>query len=50
MKQVVESPQWKTYLADNYLTENVKWGPDFTTYLETTTAEFESTLKEQGAL
>jgi putative tricarboxylic transport membrane protein len=50
MKQVVESPQWKTYLADNYLTENVKWGADFTTYLETTTAEFESTLKEQGAL
>ncbi|MCV7431659.1 Bug family tripartite tricarboxylate transporter substrate binding protein [Mycolicibacterium bacteremicum] len=50
MKQVVETEQWKSFLADNYLTEEVKWGDDFTSYLEETTAEFEQTLKEQGAL
>jgi putative tricarboxylic transport membrane protein len=50
MQKVVQTEQWKKYLADNYLTENVRWGDDFTAYLETTSAEFESTLKEQGAL
>jgi putative tricarboxylic transport membrane protein len=50
MQQVVKTPQWQQYLADNYLTRNELWGDDFTKYLETTTAEFESTLKEQGAL
>jgi putative tricarboxylic transport membrane protein len=50
MQQVVKSDQWKKYLADNYLTENVLWGDDFTAYLETTSTEFENTLKEQGAL
>ena len=50
MKEVVQTDDWKKYLADNYLTENILWGDDFTAYLETTTAEFESTLKEQGAL
>lgn len=50
MKQVVATDEWKSYLADNYLTENVLWGDDFTKYLEQTTAEFETTLKEQGAL
>lgn len=50
MQQVVKSEQWQKYLTDNYLTKNELWGDDFTAYLDTTSAEFESTLKEQGAL
>jgi putative tricarboxylic transport membrane protein len=50
MQQVVKSDQWTQYLAQNYLTKNELWGADFTAYLEKTTAEFEKTLKEQGAL
>jgi putative tricarboxylic transport membrane protein len=50
MQQVVKSEAWTQYLAQNYLTKNELWGADFTKYLETTTAEFENTLKEQGAL
>ena len=50
MQQVVKSDEWNSYLAENYLTRDELWGDDFTTYLEKTTSEFESTLKEQGAL
>lgn len=50
MKQVVETEEWQSFLADNYLTPDVRWGEDFSTYLEETTDEFEQTLKEQGAL
>lgn len=50
MQEVVKTEAWQTYLADNYLTEDLKWGDDFTKYLEKTTNEFEETLKEQGAL
>jgi putative tricarboxylic transport membrane protein len=50
MQQVVKSDQWAQYLEQNYLTKDELWGDDFTAYLEKTTAEFESTLKEQGAL
>jgi putative tricarboxylic transport membrane protein len=50
MQQVAKSPQWKEYLDQNYLTRDELWGGDFTAYLEKTTTEFETTLKEQGAL
>jgi putative tricarboxylic transport membrane protein len=50
MKEVVKTEEWQSYLADNYLTKDELWGDDFTAYLEKTTAEFEKTLKEQGAL
>jgi len=50
MKKVVETEEWQTFLATNYLTEDLKWGDDFSKYLEETTKEFEDTLKEQGAL
>jgi putative tricarboxylic transport membrane protein len=50
MQQVVKTEQWQQLLAENYLTKNELWGDDFTAYLDTTSAEFESTLKEQGAL
>ena len=50
MQQVVKSAQWQEYLDQNYLTRDELWGDDFTAYLEKTTNEFETTLKEQGAL
>jgi putative tricarboxylic transport membrane protein len=50
MQQVTKSDQWKQYLDQNYLTRDELWGDDFTAYLEKTTNEFETTLKEQGAL
>ena len=50
MKEVVETPEWKEYIESNYLTPNVQWGEDFATFLEETATEFETTLKEQGAL
>jgi putative tricarboxylic transport membrane protein len=50
MQQVTKSEQWKQYLDQNYLTRDELWGDDFTAYLEKTTNEFETTLKEQGAL
>jgi putative tricarboxylic transport membrane protein len=50
MQQVAKTEEWNKYLADNYLTRNERWGDDFTAYLEKTTTEFETTLKEQGAL
>ncbi|MFS0899851.1 Bug family tripartite tricarboxylate transporter substrate binding protein [Mycolicibacterium litorale] len=50
MQKVVKTDAWQTFLADNYLTEDLKWGDDFSKYLEETTKEFEETLKQQGAL
>jgi putative tricarboxylic transport membrane protein len=50
MQQVVKSDQWQQYLDQNYLTRDELWGDDFSAYLEKTTNEFETTLKEQGAL
>lgn len=50
MKEVVETPEWAEYIESNYLAENIKWGPDFQAFLETTVNEFETTLEEAGAL
>ncbi|MPZ94032.1 MAG: tripartite tricarboxylate transporter substrate binding protein [Propionibacteriales bacterium] len=50
MKKVVETDEWKQYLKDNNLIEDVRWGDDFASYLTETADGFEATLKEQGAL
>lgn len=50
MKQVVETPEWETYLAENYLSEDVRWGEDFGSYLTETKGGFEELLTEAGAL
>jgi putative tricarboxylic transport membrane protein len=50
MKEVVETPEWKKYIESNYLTEELAWGDDFEASLEETVTEFETTLKEAGAL
>jgi putative tricarboxylic transport membrane protein len=50
MKKVVETDEWQAYLEDNYLTEDVRWGEDFGSFLTETQNQFETILKEQGAL
>lgn len=50
MKKVVKTPAWQKYLAENNLTPDERWGEDFTSYVQQTSSEFESKLKELGAL
>lgn len=50
MRKVVKTDAWQEYLDKNYLTADVRWGDDFTSYLDTTGTRFEKQLKEQGAL
>ncbi len=50
MEQVVETEEWKSYIEENYLTEDIRWGEDFSEYLTETQNQFETILKEQGAL
>ena len=50
MKEVVKTDEWKQYIEDNYLVEDVRWGEDFTAYLDDTTAALKETLTEVGAL
>jgi putative tricarboxylic transport membrane protein len=50
MKEVVETPEWQEYIDSNYLTEEILWGEDFQASLAETVTEFETTLREAGAL
>lgn len=50
MKEVVETPEWDEYIESNYLTENVLWGEDFTSFLGATNDDFRAILEEAGAL
>lgn len=50
MQQVVETEQWQTYIDENYLTEDLRWGEDFGDYLTETQEQFRTILEEQGAL
>ena len=50
MQKVVQTPEWREYVASNHLSEDLRWGADFTAYLETTQNEFRRILTEQGAL
>jgi putative tricarboxylic transport membrane protein len=50
MKKVVETDAWAAYIEENYLTEDIRWGDEFGTFLEETQSQFETILKEQGAL
>ncbi|MDN5851481.1 MAG: tripartite tricarboxylate transporter substrate binding protein [Actinomycetia bacterium] len=49
-KEIVKTDAWQEYLDKNYLSEDVRWGDDFDSYLEKTVNDFETTLEEQGAL
>jgi putative tricarboxylic transport membrane protein len=50
MQQVVQTPEWKEYIASNHLSEDLRWGPDFTAFLDRTQADFRRILTERGAL
>ncbi len=50
MKKVVETPEWQAYIENNNLTENIRYGEDFRTYLSETSTAFEEILREQGAI
>ena len=50
MQRVVETPEWQEYIRSNHLSQDLRWGPDFTTFLDRTQADFRRILTEQGAL
>lgn len=50
MQQVVETEEWEDYLAKNYLVPDIRWGEDFSAYLDEVHDEFEEILTELGAL
>lgn len=50
MEKVVETDGWRAYIEENYLTEDIRWGDDFGTYLEETQTQFRKILEDAGAL
>lgn len=50
VKKVVETPEWKTYLEKQILTENIRYGEDFRTFLKSTQDTFAAILREHGAI
>jgi putative tricarboxylic transport membrane protein len=50
MKKLVQTPEWKKYVKDNSLTEDIRYGDDFTKYLEQTSNTFKTLLKESGTV
>jgi putative tricarboxylic transport membrane protein len=50
MKKVVETPEWQEYIESNNLTENIRYGEEFRTFLAQTSDTFEEILREQGAI
>jgi putative tricarboxylic transport membrane protein len=50
LKEVVKTPAWQEYLDKNHLTADERWGDDFSQYVEQTSTDLETRLKEQGAL
>jgi putative tricarboxylic transport membrane protein len=50
MEKVVETEEWKSHIEENHLTEDIRWGEEFGTYLEETGGQFETILKDAGAL
>ncbi|HWM09781.1 MAG TPA: tripartite tricarboxylate transporter substrate-binding protein [Solirubrobacteraceae bacterium] len=50
MKQVVETPAWQEYIEENALVADVRWGDDFSAYMDETGTKLENQLRELGAL
>jgi len=50
MKKVAETPEWQEYVETNLLTENIRYGEEFRTFLGETQSAFEEILREQGAI
>ncbi|MGH3358526.1 MAG: Bug family tripartite tricarboxylate transporter substrate binding protein, partial [Nocardioidaceae bacterium] len=49
-KKIVATDAWQEYLDKNYLTEDLRWGEDFETYMDGTATDLETRLEELGAL
>jgi putative tricarboxylic transport membrane protein len=50
MKKVVETPEWTEYIKKNSLTENVRYGSEFSDFLQNTQNTFAEILRESGAI
>jgi putative tricarboxylic transport membrane protein len=50
LKEVVKTDAWQEYLEKNNLAADERWGDDFSEYVEQTSSDLETRLKEQGAL
>jgi putative tricarboxylic transport membrane protein len=50
LKKVVQTPEWKKYIVDNNLTENIQYGDDFNKFLGTTQDSFGRILRASGAI
>ena len=50
MKKVVQTPEWKSYVEKQLLTENVLYGEDFRAFLQRTQGVFADILKKSGAI
>jgi len=50
MKKVVQTPEWKSYIDKQLLTENVLYGEDFRAFLNRTQGVFADILQKSGAI
>lgn len=50
MKKVVQTPEWKSYVDKQLLTENVLYGEDFRAFLQRTQGVFADILRKSGAI
>jgi putative tricarboxylic transport membrane protein len=50
MKKIVETPEWQEYVESNLLTENIRYGEEFRTFLANTQGTFEEILRAEGAI
>jgi putative tricarboxylic transport membrane protein len=50
IKKVVATPEWRDYVQNQILTEQVLYGEDFRTFLKSTQDVFATTLREHGAI
>jgi putative tricarboxylic transport membrane protein len=50
MKKVVQTPEWKEYIAKQLLTENVLYGEEFRAFLQRTQGVFADILQKSGAI
>lgn len=50
LKKAIDTPEWQEYLVTNGMSGNPIWGDEFATYLEETSADYESVLKDIGAI
>ncbi len=50
IRKAVETPEWQAYIANNQLTQNIKYGDEFAEFLATTQDGFATILREQGVI